>query len=342
MADEFAVESLRLARRAFGRAAGARPEDSDADMIPRILSERLMERLSSLAIEPAVVLDVGSALPHRQQQLMQLYPAAVSLRAVWHELQCDQAGHAESAEPENNRLSGSKTASSVVGLAGQVAARAVASVVAKSATVLPGKFHGLLPASRAYGEFATDPCALPLRDASVDLVVACQVLPWCPLPGSLFAEIHRVLTPGGAFFWSSVGPDTLQEYRQLWAAIDSYPHVFGLYDMHDLGDEMLRSGFDSPVLDRENLTINYQSVDHVVADMRAAGAFGLAAGRRRGLMASSIAKRLGRVKGGAIDVTIEHVQGHGWKSTGQIKREISGNNEEIRIPVSAIGRGSSR
>lgn len=315
MVDEFAVDGVKRVRRAFGRAAPARLRDPDSAKIPQILSDRLIERLSSLAIDPAVVLDVGSPLPVRQQQLAQSFPAARSLVATWHEQQPDNV---DSTPTTVNRLAGAIT------------------------TLLPEKLQKVLPGRQSMSEFSSDPCSLPLPDASVDLVVACQVLPWCADPGALFREMHRVLRPGGAFFWSSAGPDTLHEYRLLWAEIDPYPHVFGLHDMHDLGDDMLRSGFDSPVMDRENLTISYESMENLVADMRAAGAFGLATGRRRGLMASSISSRLHELCSGGLDVTIEHVQGHGWKSNKPPSGEFDPENGEITIPVSAIGRIASR
>ena len=61
--------------------------------------------------------------------------------------------------------------------------------------------------------------ALPLRAAAVELVLANLVLPWCR-PERLFAEAARVLTDGGALLFATLGPDSLQEVRAAFAAVD--------------------------------------------------------------------------------------------------------------------------
>ena len=317
--DEFAVSSRSLARRAFGRAARLNAEHgysnrhenrfkNEFEKIPQELSQRLLLRLSSLAIEPAVVLDIGTPQALRQTEIRQMYPKALLVQSAWHELQFASA-HGLANQP------------------GKRLRRLVSRMLGSAA--------------RGDYRFSADPGQLPLTDNSVDLVLACQVLPWIGDPGTLFLEVQRVLKPGGAFFWSSVGPDTLTEYRQLWSTIDTYPHVFGLQDMHDLGDDMLRSGFDSPVMDRENLNINYASVATLHADLRAAGAANLASGRRKGLMATTVPNRLVQSTAG-LSVTIEHIQGHGWKvsDSRSLRRSepASGGSSEVRIPLADVGR----
>lgn len=321
--DEFAVSSHWVARRAYGRAA--RLEKAPGyEKIPQELSTRLLQRLTSLAIEPAVVLDVGTPLAQRQAEICQMYPQALMLQSAWHEQQFGCA--AALPTPGSAGTSGSSL-------------RRLSKRMGTQMARLLGAGAG------AGGRFSADPGQLPLADSTVDLVIACQVLPWCGDPGALFQEVHRVLTPGGAFFWSSAGPDTLGEYRQLWSSIDTYPHVFGLQDMHDLGDDMLRSGFDSPVMDRENLNINYTDLDSLQSDLRAAGAANLAAGRRKGLMARSVRQRLAQQSLAGLAVTIEHIQGHGWKasnSSGVRRNEQTVGSSEVRIPVSAVGRSVGR
>jgi len=161
---------------------------------------------------------------------------------------------------------------------------------------------------------------LPLESGSVDLVVSNLMLPWCHDPYTVFEEIYRVLRPGGAVLFSSCGPDTLLEYRDLWASVDQCIHDFGLIDMHHLGDSMLAAGFSAPVLDRENLEVSYPTVGALEVEMQALGAANLAMGRRRGLMNDSVRKELQKAAGTAdrFRVTLELIQGHAWKESAGI------------------------
>ncbi len=162
---------------------------------------------------------------------------------------------------------------------------------------------------------ACDPHQLPFADESFDLVISNLFLPWCQEPHRVFAEVSRVLGTGGAFMFTSAGPDTLIEYRRLWADLDSHLHVFGLIDMHDLGDSMMSSGFAAPVLDRDNIVIDYPTVAALEKELRALGATNIALGRRRGLMSSVVTQRLQEREMSLerCKVTLELVQGHGWK-----------------------------
>ncbi len=161
---------------------------------------------------------------------------------------------------------------------------------------------------------AGDPHRLPFADASFDLVTSSMLLPWCEAPDRVFAECARVLDVGGAFFFATAGPDTLVEYRRAWAAVDGHAHGFGLIDMHDVGDAMLRAGLAEPVLDRDDVTVDYPSLAALEAELRGVGAVNLARGRRGGLTARSVRRTLeANVPEGRFAVTLELVQAHGWK-----------------------------
>ena len=66
---------------------------------------------------------------------------------------------------------------------------------------------------------------LPLADASVDLIWSSLAVQWCERPQRLLAELARVLRPGGRCLLATLGPDTLHELKQSWAAVDDDVHV---------------------------------------------------------------------------------------------------------------------
>lgn len=185
----------------------------------------------------------------------------------------------------------------------------------------------LRPKKKSANKIACDPHQLPFDDGSFDLVVSNLLLPWCHSPHRVFEEASRVLSTGGAFMFTSAGPDTLAEYRRAWSGIDSYLHGFGLIDMHDLGDTMMASGFAAPVLDRDNLTIDYPDIDALQAELVALGAANLAQGRRTGLMSKEVRQKLrdNIAPGKRFAVSLELVQGHGWK--GELKQSVNSAGE---------------
>lgn len=159
---------------------------------------------------------------------------------------------------------------------------------------------------------------LPFRDACFDLIFSSLTLQWCNDLQSTMRDLLRVLKPGGLLMFTTFGPDTLKELRACWNRIDNAVHVNEFADMHDTGDGLLRAGFADPVMEAETITVNYQSVDQLMADLRAIGANVTADGGRTGLMTPSMllalreaydAYRVDRL----LPASYEVVYGHAWK-----------------------------
>ena len=186
---------------------------------------------------------------------------------------------------------------------------------------------------------AGEATALPLRAASVELVLANLVLPWCR-PERLFAEAARVLTDGGALMFATLGPDSLQEVRAAFAAVDERIHVHAAFDMHDLGDLAMAAGLAEPVLDVDRIEVTYADVAGLVRDLRAVGAINVAGGRRRTLTGrrrwGRFVERLPRNIDGRFAVTVELILGQAW-GRAPVARPRSGSSE-IRVPIERIRR----
>ncbi|HXY22922.1 MAG TPA: methyltransferase domain-containing protein, partial [Burkholderiaceae bacterium] len=107
---------------------------------------------------------------------------------------------------------------------------------------------------------------LPLADASVDVVFSNLMLHWHPQPHVVIAEIARVLRAGGLILFSSYGPDTCKELRaacqSTLAAVRPMPFV----DMHDLGDMLIASGFETPVMEADTLHLSFGNAPALLAE----------------------------------------------------------------------------
>lgn len=172
---------------------------------------------------------------------------------------------------------------------------------------------------RRFMPVAGDAVSLPLKTASVDWVFSNLMLPWTLGIDTVFAEVRRVLKPGGAFCFTSLGPDTLQELRLSWAADQPHTHVHGFIDMHDIGDALVRAHFAEPVLDVERFTLTYPNVNRLLEELRATGSSNRTRARRRSLGGRSqlhamVAKYEQRRIDGKIPATLEVVYGQAWKT----------------------------
>lgn len=158
---------------------------------------------------------------------------------------------------------------------------------------------------------------LPLADASVDLVFSSLTLQWCNDLEATFSGIRRVLKPGGLFMFASFGPDTLKELRECWSCIDDAVHINTFEDMHDVGDALLRTGFADPVMESEIITVNYATVDRLMADLRGIGANVTADGGRRGLTTRAMLAQLRDAyetwrRDDVLPASYEILYGHAW------------------------------
>ncbi len=180
--------------------------------------------------------------------------------------------------------------------------------------------------------------AIPLPDASIDLVYSNLMLPWCEDIDAVFAEIARVLTPQGLFTFTTLGPDTLVELRSAWRAAGGGDALHPFTDMHDLGDGLVRAGLAEPVLDVSRYTLTYTDVTAVLRDLKATGSQNAAAERTRGLTGRGRLRALEAAyekfrEGGVLPASYEVVFGQAW---GAIPR--AGRQGEFAIPPSGIGR----
>ena len=158
---------------------------------------------------------------------------------------------------------------------------------------------------------------LPLADNSVDIVISSLMMQWCPDLKQLFSEIHRVLKDDGLILFSTFGPDTLKELKKSWSVVDNETHVNTFTDMHDIGDQLLQNGFQSPVMEMEHLTLTYQSVIDLLRDLKAIGAQSVNS-RSKSLMGKDKFQLMIQMyesyrQDGKLPATYEVIYGHAWK-----------------------------
>jgi len=190
-----------------------------------------------------------------------------------------------------------------------------------------------------------DARALPLADASVDVVFSNLAVQWIEDLPALFEEVRRVLRPGGYLALSTFGPDTLYELRGAWSEVDRAPHVGGFADIARVGDALMQAGFRDPVLDGEHFTLTYNDALSLMRELKAIGATNADSRRVRGLTGRETLRRVGEAyerhrTDGVLPATYEVIYAHAWApEPGQPRRR--GGSDIASFPVERL-RGSRR
>jgi malonyl-CoA O-methyltransferase len=156
---------------------------------------------------------------------------------------------------------------------------------------------------------------LPFANESIDLIFANQVLLDTP---ELFDELHRVLSPNACFMFSTLGPDTLKE-------IEGRPSYV---DLHDIGDALLKCGFQDPVMDREDLCLHYPSLEKMQHALASQGLVFELHQIQSTVMAS-----------GKYPLTYEIIYGHAWR--GRAKRKDNAQVISIEKLKASISKKSN-
>lgn len=260
----------------------------ESDFLRREIANRMRDKLELVKIQPERVLDAGCG---EGADLLQLRKRFASAQVLGVDGSIEMLTSA---------------ARSQMG--------AMSSVDRMLSKWLPSTFRSEPEVSLVCGDFSR----LSLAGGSVDLVWSNLALHWHPQPDLVFAEWRRVLRTDGLLMFSCFGPDTLLELRQAFAAIDDVPHTLPFVDMHDFGDMLVNAGFATPVMDMEKLTLTYESVDKLFADVRALGGNPLLT-RRQGLIGKRAYQALCdqleamRNTDGRIPLTFEVIYGHAFK-----------------------------
>ncbi|PWF47879.1 methyltransferase domain-containing protein [Massilia glaciei] len=277
------IELARV-RRLFSRPHKIDP----SNFLRREIAGRMHERLGVVKIMPRRVLDAGCGAGADLALLQKDFPAA-----------------------------------QIIGLDAAPAMVEAAQAPASALRSLNQMLSKLLPSKAGIDLLCGDFGELPLARDSIDLVWSNLALHWHPQPDRVFAEWRRVLRTDGLLMFSNFGPDSLREVRTAFGALDAAPHALPFVDMHDFGDQLVEAGFSTPVMDMEVITVTYDTLPALLADVRALGGQPLAT-RRRGLVGRAAWQRVldaferQRRPDGKLGLTFEVIYGHAFRPAPRV------------------------
>ncbi|WP_323761626.1 methyltransferase domain-containing protein [Maricaulis sp.] len=172
---------------------------------------------------------------------------------------------------------------------------------------------------------ALDEEQLPFASESLDLVLAPWGLHWTnDLPGAL-VQINHALKPDGFFACALPGGSTLTELRQCLMAAESEltggaaARVSPLAGTFDMAALLQRAGFAMPVADVDRITVRYDNIFALMAELRGMGETSSLTDRPRNPATRALFIRAGQIYAerfadpdGRIRATFEIVHAAGW------------------------------
>ena len=136
--------------------------------------------------------------------------------------------------------------------------------------------EGMLRHARPLGGASRFVCGdaerLPLATASHDLIFSSLALQWCERPAQAFAELNRVLKPGGQVFFSTLLSGSLWQLREAWRAVDGRDHVNRFLTLPQLQQAARDGGFEAPVLCPLTWSLAYPALSGLLRDLKGIGA----------------------------------------------------------------------
>jgi len=160
-----------------------------------------------------------------------------------------------------------------------VFARALAAsdAAAKVGFLVETDLSGAMLAGRSGARLVADEERLPFAPASLDLIVSSLALHWTNDFVGALIQIRQALKPDGLFLGALLGGQTLTELRaaltdaELELSSGAGPRVSPFADAYDAAGLLQRAGFALPVVDVDRVTVRYDHLLKLIADLRAMG-----------------------------------------------------------------------
>lgn len=185
---------------------------------------------------------------------------------------------------------------------------------------------------------------LPIEPGTVDLAVSALTFQWVnDLPG-LLAQIKRALKPDGLLLATLVGGDTLNELRAVLTEAESdvrggaAPRIAPFADVRDIGALLQRAGFALPVTDADRITVRYDSIFHLMRDLRAMGATNALIARDPRPLTRAVLARAATLYAeryadadGRIRATFELIALSGWSPHESQQKPLKPGSAKMRL-----------
>ncbi|WP_375266560.1 SAM-dependent methyltransferase [Planktotalea sp.] len=184
---------------------------------------------------------------------------------------------------------------------------------------------------------------LHVTPAAHDLAIHFMALHWANDPVGQIIQSARALRPDGHFQAACLGGQTLHELRSCLAQAESEvtgglsPRITPMGEIRDLGALLQRAGLALPVADSITIKTSYQSVYHLMRDLRKFGETNALNARLRRPTQRSVFERCAELydqtfsEDGKIIATFEFLFLSGWAPSADQPKPLRPGSATTRL-----------
>ena len=209
-------------------------------------------------------------------------------------------------------------------------------IVAPFADVWEGVFPG--------GKITRDDEVLDLAPKAHDLIVHAMSLHCANDPVGQLIQCRNALEEDGFFLVATLGGRTLHELRTSLAEAETYvtggisPRVSPMGEIRDMGALLQRAGFALPVADVVPMNVEYNTLNHLMHDLRAMGETNVLKDRLRTPtkkavfdLAEHIYKQNFTANSGRLAATFELIMLTGWSPSDSMPKPLRPGSAKMRL-----------
>lgn len=207
-------------------------------------------------------------------------------------------------------------------------------------SAFPAFWQGRIDGAKVLKEAET----LPLSQGQHDLVIHSLGLHWSNDPVGQLIQCRRALRPDGLLLAVALGGQTLHELRACLAEAEIAetgglsPRVAPMAEVRDLGALPQRAGLALPVADTVPLRVQYQSMWHLMRDLRAMGENNALTARSRSPIRGGILNRAADIYAATfpgdddgIIATFELIVLTGWAPDDSQQKPLRPGSAQARL-----------
>ncbi len=180
---------------------------------------------------------------------------------------------------------------------------------------------------------------LPFAERSFDLVLSNMLLPWLNDVPAFLLNAGKCLVGDGLFMASALGVESFPELRQALhnAGWSDTGHIVPLPDVQQVGMVLMKVKFALPVVDRDMLTLTFDSPQQMLQALRQCGARNLHPARSKGLTTPRqwqkliTALEVQRRPDGKLPLTVEILYITAWRPHSSQQKPLAPGSAQVML-----------